>query len=408
MKRKPGVLTKEETRELGGLGFSDDEIKGITALALSEPVALSERPRKRRLWPIALAVASTALGLWLVLAHHAATLALISPASLGLSQPRCTFADGSSEPGTCVLVADFYNRPDGADPFPFVRHDDWNGPLQAVIPDVSCFRHENVNIAGGSLNLSTTHNVRTSCPQSWTATTAYNSTACGGSGCAGNWPIGQPTNYDVGYVDVPTFQGLGGHITIVFQASSGPGPGTDFSLWGVNCQDPAGVVGALAKGLFALNGTCMWPASGSQEFDLYQYSNANGNQNSSSYTALQNGSPPMSTFFGSQYYGFIWTSQPGVPFAAATTFSPNGMPADPTTTYHTIEIEWAPKTWWLKYDGVEMGRLIGAAYISTEAKFPMIWNAITTTASGSTFGDLKVKSFHWVCDPGNPCRWTGP
>lgn len=405
MKRWKSVLTKRERDELSGLGFSDDEIKGITALAVAEPVALEQRP-KGRLWPLALSFA--AVGLFFLMAFHVHLFVMaFMPTSIGLSQPRCTFADGTSEPGTCMLVADFYNRADGASLFPFVTHDDWNSALQDVTPDVSCFRHENVSIAGGTLNLSTTHNPRSSCPQSWTATTAYNATACGGSGCAANWPVGQPTSYDVGYVDVPTFQGLYGHITMVFTASGGPGPGTDFTFWGINCQDPAGVVSGLVKGLFTLAGPCNWPASGSQEFDLYQFSHSNGNQNSSMYTANQNAAPLMSTFFGTSYYGFIYTNQPGVPFAAATTFSPNIVPSDPTVGVHTASVQWSPGFWSVTIDGIETGH-VQAAYVSNEAKFPMIWNAITTTATGTTFTDLKVASFHWVCNPGNPCRWVGP
>ena len=131
-----------------------------------------------------------------------------------------------------------------------------------------------------------------------------------------------------------------------------------------------GVVGQLATGLFTLTGTCTWPASGSQEFDLYQYSHANGNQNSSSYRAAGQGAPSMSTFFGTPYFGYIFTNQANVPFAAATLFSPNTTPADPTTGLHTAEIEWEPGLTWIKIDGLQIAKL-AAAYISSESKFPI-------------------------------------
>lgn len=334
-----------------------------------------------------------------------ATGAVAGAITLG-SSAGCTFADGSTVEGECMFVDEFAGIT--LDPTKWTAIDDYAGPINGLTPELSCFRHENVSVSGGYLNLSVTDEDRTPCPQSWSATAYYT------ANYNANWPPNANTSYQTAVVDMSHFRFTYGTVSMRIKHPGGVGPGGAAVLWGANCQRAAGSINALIDLFnYAPGGrTCDWPAVGSQETDITAYCAARSpgsTLDTSIYVSETPGSPAaISTYFGIPYYGALY-GQP--PAAGYTTFLPYpGIQfADPAANWHTYELDWRPNMWRVSIDGtvVASETPTGTSWIPTTPMYMMLWaDDIVTVTAGTLPQTMQIDYVRIWCPSGVPCTWS--
>lgn len=318
--------------------------------------------------------------------------------------PRCTFADGTYVDGACMFIDEF----DSFNTQVWKAANDWSGPLQAVIPDVGCFREENVTVSGNALRLAMTVNARSSCPTSWSSTSYYTTHEyTPGTTYATSWPLGAATSYDVAAVDMRDFRMKYGRVQMRITLPPGRGPGGDVTLWGIACQQARGSVGALSD-LFTkdtADRTCNWPVNAA-EMDIIQSSRSGATTtiNTSTYTSNAVGSPTLvGNFFGINYYGARWAQ----PATAGFTTWLGGTVTNPTTTYHIYDLLWTPSGWSLTVDGT-LQTTESAAWIPSGSMFMMLWNAATVPVTAADLPSTMLVDYIRIsCPIGVPCTWSG-
>ena len=312
----------------------------------------------------------------------------------------CTYPDGDVVAGRCMFDDEF----DALNTDVWVASDDWSGPLQNVIPDVGCFRHENVTVSGGSVNLTASVNARASCPQTWDVTPYY--TAHFGS----SWTPGA-TRYDVAELSMKTFRFRYGLVQMRMIFPPGRGPGGDVTLWGTNCQSLTGAITAVNDLYTKAEGDriCHWPYADSREMDIMQSSRTGDTTtiNTSVYTDNSVGSPHLvDTFFGVPYYGDRYI-QPSV--GGFKNFLGSYTVASPTLTYHVYELDWRPGSWTVSVDGSIVAKEVQGtpAWVPDEAMFIMIWNAMTVAVTDADLPSIMLVDYLRItCPSGVPCEWS--
>lgn len=316
---------------------------------------------------------------------------------------QVTFTDGTVRPGTLMFDDEFTGSSLGT---AWVAEANWGGPLAQVPPEVCCTVAANATVSGGNLNLAMTANARGSCPQSWTATTFYNTLACGGAGCATSYTPGA-TTVDTAQVSMKNFQFTYGRVDVRMKMAGGTGPGSDVTLWGANCQSPLGFTDAFFHGPFFTGGAgaCNWPAAGSQEMDILNYAGGTGALNTTNYVSQTPGTPPAipSAYFGTTFYGERWQTPNTAGF---TNFIGGATVTTPASVFHVYSVIWTPTSWSSIVDGVVITNANPGptTWIPNTPMFMMIWNQDATTVNGPSLPQTaQVDYVRITCPPGVPC-----
>lgn len=308
----------------------------------------------------------------------------------------CTFADGTTVPGTCIFDDEFTGSPSFSTNWFAI--DDWAGPILDLVPENGCISSANATEAGGNLILSMTAHSRSSCPQTWAPDPYYNTHS------GGNWPTGQPTTFDTSWIQsklVFTY----GFVTARVFMPGGLGPGGDITLSGVDCLGAGqGTINAAFNGPLWTNsaGACNFPQSG--EIDITEFSKANGVIDSAVYVGATPGSPPfLGTLFTPpvNYYGALWSNTGGVggPYVGAPI-------SDPSLGWHIVSVDWRPNSiaWYVDGSLVAINAASPPTWIPAMPMFIYIFNQDTTTVTlGTLPQSMLVDYIHISCPRGVPC-----
>lgn len=320
--------------------------------------------------------------------------------SSAFNPERCTFADGTTVLGRCLFKEDFSGSV--LNETVWLAEDQAEGPINNLIPELGCVRHENVAVANGMLELSMTVNSRAECPQTWENTAFYQANWA-------DWPVPMATSYDTAVITMRTFRAKYGHISFRVKAAGGVGPGPGVALWGVDCLGaPGGIFGHYLGGFFAheAGNNCRFPARpGSTEIDMWAFKAVDPTwMNFAAYVDNSVGSPPLNnTFFGTSYYGKVWGSFPG--FTAFLAGAP--APSDPTQNFHVIEVDWARGHLAFFIDGIPYVRE-DSDWIHSELMGAMLALTDVVTVTANTLPQKTYFDyFRWTCPPGYECESTG-
>lgn len=315
--------------------------------------------------------------------------------------PRCLYQDGTSMSGTCMFDEEFNGN--DLDPAKWVKNAEFFGPLNDIIPEITCVTADTNTVSGGVLRQIMVAGDLTSCPQTWTPDAHYLSSF------GTNWPIGQPTHFKGSVVNQKTFHAVYWHTQFRMKASGGVGPGTDLSFWGFNCQGPNGVIAPLITGIFTTEATaCKWPMPGSQEMDGPNFSAGNGNMNASMYNMAGGGAPLIGNFFGIDYFGTLWSNQVGT----GNLFLAGNPVIDPTDGFHVYDVYWLPETeggalaqWMYFVDGTMLA-IIYANWIANTPMFTMLWNQDALAVVGPLPQEADWDYLRTTCPTGYHCPFT--